>query len=355
MTARVPQLDGLRAVAVLLVVAAHVGFLVDLSPGGRRALAPLISGDGVELFFVLSGYLITGILVREREQSGAMSLRRFYVRRTLRIWPALYVFLGVAAVLALLGLVDLRLTDVLLAGLFVWNYVLHAARFIGHTWSLAVEEQFYLVWPVVLQRLSARRALGVALALVVATPFLRLLTWDLMDGDRFRISFMTHARADALMIGAALALAPVACPQAYAALVRAVLRWRVDLLAAVGFFLVWPWTLVAFLPPHQSAQFATVWSRSPLGICGALVLLGLVERPAGLLARVLSTRVAVHVGVLSYSLYLWQEPFLLPSYSLALPLRLLAAVAAAELSLWLVERPFLRLKERYASTPRVVA
>jgi peptidoglycan/LPS O-acetylase OafA/YrhL len=139
---RIDSLDGLRALAVLLVFVGHVD--QRGLPGGYV---------GVEVFFVISGYLITALLLHEQRRTGAISLRHFYVRRMLRLWPALLLFVVVVAPISALDHIGEPAADGTAALLYLTDFWANASEHFSlllHTWSLAVEEQFYLVWPAVL-------------------------------------------------------------------------------------------------------------------------------------------------------------------------------------------------------------
>ena len=146
----------MRAISILLVVAWHLR-----SNGSAPWLDPLWRVDtgnlGVRVFFVISGFLITSVLLAEYARSGTIALRRFYVRRAFRIMPVFYVFLAVMAIGGALGLLEAPLSSVLLAGTYTGDYT-HLSWSVGHTWSLAVEEQFYLLWPGHIVLLGLRRA-----------------------------------------------------------------------------------------------------------------------------------------------------------------------------------------------------
>jgi peptidoglycan/LPS O-acetylase OafA/YrhL len=341
---RLPQLDGLRAVAVALVIGAHLGFTISMSLTTRRWLAPLIGGDGVTLFFVLSGYLITSLLVREQIRTGSIRLRSFAARRALRIVPAFTAYMGLTVVLVAVGALHISWLHVGLAAAYLWDYATATVPWFGHTWSLAVEEQFYLLWPLTLLLLRTRWALRLALAVVIAEPLIRWASVRAFPADTDRLGFMAHDHVDALLAGAALAMAPAVAPDGYRRLTDAVLRWRVDVFAIGLYFVAAPYLA---LPGWR--DFDLYGYRSVLAISGMLVVHGLVERPRGTSARVLSHPVPRHIGVVSYSLYLWQQPWLLPTVSLSPVVRVAGALVSAEASYWLVERPFLRLKSRLRS------
>src|ERR1700730_13855580 len=142
---RIPSLDGLRAVSILLVLFGHA----SLSDGAPHALKPFnhAGNIGVRFFFVISGFLITTLLLKEKSQTGTISMKKFYQRRILRIFPAAYVFIAVMGLLASLGWIALRRGELFYAASFTMNYHDFHAVWLGQLWSLAVEEQFYLLWP----------------------------------------------------------------------------------------------------------------------------------------------------------------------------------------------------------------
>lgn len=351
---RVATLDGLRGVAVLLVVFGHaIGTFTAEEEALHRALSVVFNGGvGVTLFFVLSGYLITGILARERERTGQVSFRNFYVRRTLRILPAFYVFLTVVAVLAVAGTIEVRGSQLISAGLFVWNYSPAAEGWwLGHTWSLAIEEQFYLLWPLALAFLRPQRACWIAVGYLVAAPAIRLFNYVLFPGVREDVWMMFHARADALLLGCLLALLPSAYPKVWQRLRRvAQHRWGVSV------------AVVAVLVSSAlELALGGLWNL-PLGLtvttlaAGLLLVVAVGREGVTPFVRLLRWRLLTAVGLISYSLYLWQQLFLAPE-DIALPVvgtplvGLVAAFGAATLSYHLVEQPFLRLKERLQSVP----
>ncbi|MGH9888077.1 MAG: acyltransferase family protein, partial [bacterium] len=137
-----------------------------------------VFGDiGVRAFFVLSGFLITTLLLRERARDGTISLRGFYLRRALRIFPAFYAYLAVLIVLRAAGTIAPSNSDLAFAGTYTMNFHAERAWQVGHLWSLSVEEQFYLAWPLTLIVLGTRRALILALAAIAVAPLVRMVTW----------------------------------------------------------------------------------------------------------------------------------------------------------------------------------
>ena len=157
-------MDGLRAISVLMVILGH-----SVWPGRTgKFFASIRQGSlGVAIFFVISGFLITHLLLKELNRTETISLKRFYVHRAFRILPPFYVFLAVVGVRSLLHIEPVSLSNFACAGLYVWNYNLHFSDWIlGHLWSLSLEEQFYLLWPLCLVFFSKRSCLRIACVLI---------------------------------------------------------------------------------------------------------------------------------------------------------------------------------------------
>ncbi|WP_305782886.1 acyltransferase family protein [Symbioplanes lichenis] len=317
------DIEGLRAVAVLLVVAYHCGL-------------PIVSGGyvGVDVFFVISGFLITGLLLREATSSGTISLPRFYARRALRLLPASALVVVATVAAAALWLPPLRLTgilsDALHTSIYAMNYRLAAIGTdylqaeadpspLQHFWSLAVEEQFYVIWPLLILLLKKHR--GVALSLLTAGSF-AISVWQTQASAGWAY-FGIHTRAWELGVGALLALGAVKLP-----------RWCVPLgLAAIVTAAV-----------CYTAQTPFPGYAALLPVLGtAAVIAGGTGRPAG----VLGLAPFQAVGRLSYSWYLWHWPVLLIApFALGRPLALgenvlaaLGALILAALTFALVENP----------------
>jgi peptidoglycan/LPS O-acetylase OafA/YrhL len=328
-----PALDGLRGVSILLVLVGHASF----SKGCPPWLAPVapVSNLGVAIFFVLSGYLITTLLMQEEARNAGISLRRFYLRRALRIMPASYAYVGVIALLAGLGLLILKRGDIACALLYLMDYHHDRAWSLGHYWSLSVEEQFYLVWPPALAALGARRALYLALVLLALAELFPSLGIALMPSWNHELRLPNGAAP--IAIGCLLAL-------------------RFDRLGAMRFWRSgwWPAALIAVcvVQVHQLNANRVVHGLQLLThLLVAVVILRSVRVDGDLWGRILGSRVLRTAGTLSYSLYIWQQLFLgQGGWSWTVfPLNLLCVLAVAVAGHLLVERPFLRLKSRFSS------
>jgi peptidoglycan/LPS O-acetylase OafA/YrhL len=374
----VPPLDGIRAFAVLAVMAYHGG--VGWEQGGFL---------GVDAFFVLSGFLITSLLVDEWRGTGSIGLGAFWARRARRLLPALLLLLGAVALYgAYLAPADtlhgLRLDALFTLGYSAnWHQVLAGHDYFAqsalpspllHTWSLAIEEQFYLVWPPVVLavlgwkgrelgrgarfgeagRRASRFLLRIALAGAVASAVEMALLYH-PGGDPTRVYYGTDTRAQSILVGAALALLlgnrTRAIPRAG--------RGGLVVAAVLGScFVGWMWT---------DATGSTPWLYRGGFLLGALCVAALIAcvslLPRSAPSRVLSLSPLRFVGRISYGLYLWHWPIYLVldstrtglvGYEL-LAVRVAASFAAASASYYLLERPVrrgaLRAWRSWAATP----
>jgi peptidoglycan/LPS O-acetylase OafA/YrhL len=339
-----PSLDGVRAFAVLLVAGVHT----------RPRLVPAGS-FGVDVFFVLSGFLITTLLAEELDRNGRVSIGRFYARRALRLLPALFALLLTVTLWALLVASPQSrhnaLREVAAAASYTRNLTWWAqvpGTMLGHTWSLALEEQFYLVWPAVIALcLRARRPARVPTAAFLV-GFVAISA--LRTGHVLGPASLFIGRPDALLLGAALALlrrdhalawtAPAASSRASiattatiagAAVLLAISAWD----PADGFFSV-AFTVAA--------------------VASAALIFGLVSLAERGPARLFAWRPAVALGRMSYGFYLWHLPALRWTDDrlvgrpapLRIGLGLALGLVATVLSYRLIERPALRWKRRFA-------
>ncbi|WP_406438756.1 acyltransferase [Streptomyces sp. NBC_00631] len=347
---RVAGLDGLRTVAVVLVIVYHVE--PHLVPGGSV---------GVDVFFTISGFVITRLLVAEYARTGRIGLWSFYRRRWRRLMPALLVMCVVAALLAVafpLPLFDGAWVTAALAAGSVVNLVRAAdpgtysdlTAPLGHTWSLGVEEQFYLVWPILLLALlrhaTARAVLGWVAALCVLPVLWRTVLWD--PTAAHRIYNGPDTRADQLLVGAllALVLARLRADDPRLALLR---RWAGRLCGpALALLALIAWRI----PITEASGWRPLWYTAGFlaaAVLSACVVAALELCPQAWPSRLLSPAVPVWIGRnLSYGMYLWHYPVIRLLSDLGvrgdrlLPAGLAATLVAALASYALVERPLLR-------------
>jgi peptidoglycan/LPS O-acetylase OafA/YrhL len=334
---RIPSLDGLRALSISLVLWAHVS-----GTAGFVQLPHWLAGSaalfGVRVFFVISGYLITSLLLNEIDRTGTVSVPHFYLRRTLRIFPPFYAYVGAIALAGALGWIQLRDNDILAAVTYTTNYHHERSWYLGHAWSLAVEEQFYLLWPFLIKYLGVGRSTRVAVATIIAAPLLRIGLMVAAPSFRPGIGETFPTVADAIATGCVLAVARgrIESWPRLAALLRGPAFW---IIPAIAF-------ACAFVP---SAKADALLGQTISNIGIALSIERFVRQPDTAAGRLLNARPIVFVGVLSYSLYLWQQPFLnrhSAAWMSAFPMNLALAFAAALTSYYLIERPALRLRAR---------
>lgn len=357
---RIPGLDGFRAVAILIVLGAHA----RLAPGPAwMAWLPEGGVLGVAVFFVLSGYLITTLLLDEQRRLGdfgRLDLPRFYARRALRLLPACYLFLLVMVGLRRLGWTSFGDLSLLASALYFRNFASAGDWPIAHTWSLSIEEQFYLLWPLALviahrrfgRRFGRRLLVLGALACAAAWPLVRLVRHHALYTGGGRQA-LEAAGMETILCGCLLALVLDAITRRAAALDRPTRIILTIVERALRAALTLPLTFVSLVGLYLYADRAPpafAWALPPLRDAAIAVLLGAcVLRPQRLATRLLDLAPLRALGVLSYSLYLWQEPFLDPDHggpARAFPLNLVLSFACALASYFLVERPFLALRHR---------
>jgi peptidoglycan/LPS O-acetylase OafA/YrhL len=346
-----PALDGLRAVAVLAVMLYHSGLI----QGGFL---------GVDVFFTLSGFLITTLLLEEYARAGTIAIGRFYARRALRLLPALVAFLLVWG-LVFLATRPPRLWPVILGDLlgvlfYVTNWLIgyygRGGSSFSHTWSLSIEEQFYMVWPVTLLLLLrwARHASWIVVILLTAAA--GSLVWRLalaMAGTQItRIFVVTHAHADGILIGAALA---VLLSRQGALAATGPLRRAPVALSVLGL------PLLFLAAPAVPGYVYGVTALAALASGG--VILDIVAGGSRV-TRWLEWAWLGRIGQISYGLYLWHFPVFqqlgvlpqpggsaAPFWRSALAWSL--SFAAALISYVVIERPFLAYKARLRATPEI--
>jgi peptidoglycan/LPS O-acetylase OafA/YrhL len=312
----IPALDAVRGVAILLVLVFHFslyGHGLTPAPLLLDRLYYRLAGAGwigVDLFFVLSGFLITGILYDAK--TGAHYFRTFYVRRVLRIFPVYYVTLAVFLVaLPLLLPQNAGLQSLKREAAWYWTYLVNAqiARSgwpgfpaLGHFWSLAVEEQFYLVWPVVVLALSARRLEVACLAGVVGSLGVRV-GLHLAHYETAAI-VLTPARIDALAVGAYVAVAA----RRPGGLDR-LSRWARPSATVLGVALLGLFVLRMGLADYDPAV-STLGYTILACLFGSLLVLALTSPPDHLVARTLDSSFLRFFGRYSYALYVFHHPIL---------------------------------------------
>ena len=324
---RLPSLDGVRAVSISLVLAGHWAELRYHSD-----VAGAFANLGVRIFFVISGYLITTLLLNERAKTSTICLRKFYVRRAYRILPAALAFMLPVFVIFWH---ELRWYHIAAALLYLANFDYAHPWFLGHLWSLSVEEQFYFLWPGVLRKWYRHRV-GILVGVVLFAPLYRVTCHYLQLHGRADETF--PAVADVLAIGCLAAIVQGRLPR-----IKAMWLWWMLIAVALVPIYVGRWHF------HITALLLFVlWPLMHLSIAG--LLLHVVHRPY----RILNMRPVEWLGRISYSLYLWQQLFLYGQH--AKPwYYVVFALALACASYYFVEQPMLRLREKNFTARKMAA
>jgi peptidoglycan/LPS O-acetylase OafA/YrhL len=367
----IPALDGLRGTAILLVVMLHAteafGRVHPVASGVGKVLN--VGFTGVDLFFVLSGFLISGILLASK---GSQSyFRVFYIRRTLRIFPLYYAYLVLIFVVLPLVSAPIRnnYSELRAHQLWYWTYLgnfLNAIQggwrmdgaLTTHFWSLAVEEQFYLIWPTVVLLLSAKALRNLCIAIIVMTPFLRLGV-RVADVNPVAVYVLTICRADALALGALIAVT-LRTDDGRELIRRYAVRALI--VAAIALAAIGAWR-------RGFGQFdivvGTIGYSAWAAFYGAVLSIAVTRPPrAEWIAALLSARWLRFFGKYSYAMYVFHRPLSgLAEYlwafgsgggALASTIEgigfvgavLIASTVAALCSWWLLERRFIVLKDR---------
>lgn len=338
----VPGLDGIRALAVGLVLFSHNVIYDKFTHLRPFAVAAYI---GVAVFFVLSGYLITTLLLREEEQTGSISLRLFYLRRALRLFPALWLYLLVIGIIWSFGWLPHHPWHSFVSSLLYVRNLVGRGHETAHLWSLAIEEQFYLLWPLVLVGLPRRNGVRLlfALAGLVSVTLWRIYAARTGLASAGALYNRSDFRFDGPLFGCALALALRVAPQAVTWSNSTALRSGLLAIAGIAGIAAW----VGLNLNYSVYPGTDITVVCLLGVMLILSQIGARGRGSDWLAW----RPLVMVGQVSYGMYLWQQLFLGPPTPgferiRAFPLGLLATFTVALTSYWCLEKPLLRLKDK---------
>lgn len=349
-----PALDGLRGISIVAVLAFNSG-----SIGMQGGFV------GVDIFFVLSGFLITALLIQNFRRTGEVGLKNFYIRRALRLLPALFVLMfcycGYAVLIQPIDKVFTTFEGVLYTLFYVANWVQvppnpHAIGALSHTWSLSVEEQFYIFWPLLLLLLlklnNKRIVLLILLSLVAISILLNVWFWH-SEVPYLRMYFGSDTRANEILIGCITALILPWC------MVRQIERPRsADRLKSsfhVASLISLAGILLSFFVLRHNTAFVYNGGFTAISIGTAVLIVDMLLFPSRL-SRLFELAPLVWIGKISYGLYLWHWPIFEASRQLLEakmdPLfyeitRIGVSVLVATASYYLLEKPILRLKHRF--------
>lgn len=353
---RIKCIDGLRAISIIMVLLAHAGPTMPQILRGHFLFNFLANaGLGVRIFFVLSGYLITKILIIEEAKTGIINIRHFFLRRMLRIFPIFYLYILVVVLLKLYYIPNIidKVSDVVPALFYVWNYKFlwvnisgNANWFLGHFWSLSMEEQFYLFWPFTFAFFysndSRSRFFRVLIAVIVLMPVLRVASYFLMPENRGQIAWMLHTGGDSILIGC------------LGALIEKTERFKSVFIDYLNnkWLIVFTLLFLFILSPSLSLAYGGAY-QLPFGISldniFILILLFWIMYIPTIFTKFLNHKVMVNIGTLSYSLYVWQQIFLTNIYKYwfnLFPQNLIIVFLIGYFSYYVIEKPILRLKRK---------
>jgi len=342
-----PALDGVRGVAILVVLLVHIGINHYLRPLHLF----LDSGFGVHLFFVLSGFLITTRLLKETVKNGRPSLRRFYFRRALRILPASCFFLGVVAMLNWYYQLNMPVVDFLESLFFLNNLPLKNGTFVtAHFWTLAVEEQFYLTFPL-LSYFGINTYFFVASVFVIFVPLISVMgTIGILDIHYLPVQVIRYIfwKGPVMILAGALF--------AILLIKDMIPRFMLPKCGLLGLLL---FILALAIHSRYFVGYIPFLCEYLSALLLAWMLVILVH-DRDWLSRIFKSKFFIYTGILSYSVYLWQQPFigsrawepwLHPLRGLPLPvlivIKLVLITAIACASYYFVERPFLKIKKNF--------
>jgi peptidoglycan/LPS O-acetylase OafA/YrhL len=346
---RLPSLDGMRALGIITVLMCHAA-------DGRaspilQAILPYFNGlAAVRVFFVISGFLITTLLLTEHDRKGNISLKRFYQRRIVRLFPvqfAYIMFLFILTVITPLQISECRFVTALT---YLKNYGC-AGKIDGHMWTLSVEEQFYLLWPLVLVFLPKKWYFTVAFLFIFISPFSRVYQYKFEYAPGTSpVWWWLTSNSDVIMIGCVAGLI-----------------FKKDWVRRLAFYRPGAGRILALalivIPPIMTnylllGLFTVTVGPAIQAVGAAYLVISCIIVRDGILYKLLNTQVLVQIGLMSYSLYVWQQLFFFADPSdfglknlpiLNFPIDLLVAVGAGCLSYFGLERPLAGLRRALAA------
>jgi peptidoglycan/LPS O-acetylase OafA/YrhL len=332
----IPSLDGMRGISILLVILGHASNTRSF-PSWIPSLAKDHAALGVQVFFVISGYLITKLILDEERKTGTISLKLFYARRTLRIFPPFYLYLFVLTIGVWAGMLQLPKYNLVFAVAYLTNVVPVAtgAWVTGHLWSLSAEEQFYLVWPAAIKFAGKRWALIAAGMVALCAPLVAFALLQLNHESGIRLLGVI---SDSIASGCVLAgIMPW--------LRRQKLFWAA-LSARVGGIVI---LIIPLIDHRNHPRIHLLVIETALNLCICYCVARYTEFPHTIGGRFLNNRALAGLGRISYSMYLWQQLFLSPHGTALLqtfPVNVFATFCCAALSYLIVEKPLANLRKR---------
>ncbi len=352
----IPSLNGLRAISIIMVIFYHFRsskFIIFKSQWANQLASIFINGElGVNIFFIISGYLITTLLIKEKNKTGSISLKDFYVRRTLRIFPAYYTLLLVYFILQSFHYFTLTTTDWLSVVLYSKQFFNSPLHEIGHLWSLSVEEVFYLVYPFLFIRFHKH----IKTVVLLLIPVFVLARFHYYNFPLPLLKNTIFTSGDSLLIGCLFALENERIKNFIVKHSRlSLLALPLILLSVVVYLYIFSVFFhssnaslmrFSFLPNLVYALFGNVGLITNF-LVAYVILMSIYLR--NMWFAFLNTSLLNYIGLLSYSIYLWQQLFTADRsylHQLGIPVILLIISVLAFASYYLIEKPFLNLRDK---------
>jgi peptidoglycan/LPS O-acetylase OafA/YrhL len=337
----IPSLNGLRAISILIVIFSHL-IIYSHIVEEQSFWGSMINGAfGVNIFFIISGFLITNLLLKEEEQNGKISMKRFYIRRILRIFPVYYSYLIVCGIMQLSGVIHLNNLAWLTSLTYTRLFYTHGME-TAHFWSLSMEEGFYLIWPFVFSISIAFRK-KFALTFIILIPLLRILR------ESHGFSF-GNLSGDSIMWGCVFAI--------YQKEIMSTLN-KFAKKSALYLLLPFAWLfLLIFIKDYLNNSSPLIYSGfiSPTStisdICIGLIIFISIQFSNNYWFKLLNLRVMNKLGILSYSIYVWQQLFFSShiGFLSQFPINIIFILVAATISYYFIESPFIALKSRFTKS-----
>jgi peptidoglycan/LPS O-acetylase OafA/YrhL len=353
---KLSALDGLRGISIVFVILSHFLFSTDPNENSNLGLI------GVDIFFVISGFLITTLLLKEKIVTGNISLKKFYIRRALRILPVVVLFLAVLFCLKNIFHLPISNLSFIASLLFIKNLPIPNCGdwWTGHFWSLGIEEQFYLLFPFLLTRLSIDTYKKIIITLICLIPIVDFLFYNKIGvfysqriiHNLSLIFVNVIGRGTALiLVGSLLSVLMFTKPNYFSVLSKANQKF-LSLLIFLFSILTMVRSSILYIQYFSEIIFAF--------LIGIVIILNL--KGSSHMARFLNLKIVSQVGILSYSLYIWQQIFTRGqpwkgsfNYSDSVIFNLPLLIIVGYLSYYLYERKFLKLKNKFTSMDSVLS
>jgi len=337
---RIASLDGFRAISIILVIISHsrfsYGFPFSYSEAGMVQVGLL----GVTIFFVISGFLITNLLLVEEQKDGRINIKHFYLRRFFRIVPVYGLYIIFAYLFTNTAHLNITMVNFAHMVTFTTNFYWNAERVFQHFWSLSVEEQFYFIWPAIL--IFSRNHLKIVILIFLCiSPVTRVIAYKFPSYSTVSLGPFFNF-SDSIFIGA----------------LGGILYFKNQNIVKEKFFGSWLLQLLAlgliilfeYLPTGgRLALISLPFGTTIISFSILFLIVTFIHPSENFIFKILNYKAVVHIGVLSYSIYIWQQFFFLGNHVIwrTFPFNIAIVYLVALASYYLWEKPFLKIKQRY--------